>query len=63
MNYYVHPTGGEHIIVAFSGVRHPLSHLVSSHFKEKYCNVPVDVNNCKIPPEMKIYSYNLIKLD
>ena len=28
------PLGGEHIIFAFSGVRHP-SRLVSGHFKEK----------------------------
>ena len=30
------PLGGGHIIFAFSGVRRPLSHFVSSHFKENY---------------------------
>ena len=33
---YVHPTGGGHIIFFYPGIRRPLSHLVSGHFKEKY---------------------------
>ena len=30
------PQWGGNFIFAFSGIRRPLSHLVSGHFKEKY---------------------------
>ena len=34
--YYVHPTGGGHIIFAFSAVHRPASHLVSRHFRQQF---------------------------